>query len=117
MRDGSAFFPKIKVTIHKEEGFFGPGIAELMTYVEETGSVKEACRMMSLSYSKGWYILNRAEGELGYALIQRNHGGTAGGGASLTEEGKALLKRYYAFEKDVEIYAEKEFQKKFPEGL
>ena len=70
---------RVKVTIRKNNAFFGPGIAQLIRLIDELGSVKEACQSMGLSYSKGWFIINRAETELGYQLIRRNHGGRDGG--------------------------------------
>ncbi|MCI1722289.1 MAG: LysR family transcriptional regulator [Lachnospiraceae bacterium] len=117
MSDSEKFVPKIKLTIHGKESFFGPGIAELMSLVQEKGSVKNACREMGLSYTKGWTILNRAEKELGYPVIRRNHGGMDGGTSSLTEQGEKLLSDYYELEKDVDAYTRKAFRKKFPEGL
>lgn len=111
------FTPKVKLTIHGNESFFGPGIAELMSLIDSTGSVKNACREMGLSYTKGWMILNRAEKELGFPIIRRNHGGTAGGTSSLNESGKKLLKEYYELEQEVDAYARKAFRKKFPDGM
>ena len=107
----SPFEVRVKVQIHKETSFFGPGIVELLGYIRECGSVKDACRRMELSYSKGWFILNRAEEELGYPLIQRNHGGKKGGGAALTESCEKLLARYEELEKNIQAYAEEEFKK------
>ena len=104
---------KIKITFHGDESFFGPGIAELLALVGETGSVKDACKKMDLSYTKGWFILNRAEDQLGEILVERNHGGKEGGGASLTEFGKELLKEYDKLTADVEAYATREFRKRF----
>lgn len=104
---------KVKLTFHGDESFFGPGIAELMTSVENTGSVKEACKEMGLSYTKGWFILNRAEQQLGELLINRNQGGKEGGGTTLTPYGCELLKAYDEFSADVENYARKEFKKRF----
>ena len=34
----------MKVRVFRKEGAFGPGVAELMHHVEETGSLSEACR-------------------------------------------------------------------------
>ena len=108
---------KTKVTIHGEESFFGPGIVELLKLVGETGSVKLACSEMKLSYTKAWTIINRAEKELGYALINRSQGGKAGGGASLTEEGRQLILNYEELSGRINEYANKAFGEIFPDGL
>ena len=42
----------MKVRVFRKEGAFGPGVAELMHYVEETGSLSEACRCMGMAYSE-----------------------------------------------------------------
>ncbi len=110
---GQAYEPHAKVTIREGEGFFGPGIAQLLELLGETGSVKDACREMELSYTKGWHIINRAEEALGFALITRNQGGKAGGSSSLTQEGRDYLKRYRRFEADVMDYTRKSYQKHF----
>lgn len=96
---------RVKVTIRKNNAFFGPGIAQLIRLIDELGSVKEACQSMGLSYSKGWFIINRAETELGYQLIRRNHGGRDGGGASLTDEGHLFLDKFDRLEKRIADYA------------
>lgn len=111
------FVPKIKLTIRRGTSFFGPGIAELLTLLESSGSMKEACRTMGLSYTKGWRIVNTAEENLGYDLIVRQHGGTGGGASCLTDRGKNLLEKYYGLEKEVMEFTGEAFRRTFPEGL
>ena len=101
---------KVKVTIHKDESFFGPGIVMLLKLIDQTGSVKLACHEMGLSYSKAWTIINRAENQFGYALIARSQGGTKGGGASLTEKGRLAIDKYDRLEESVRTYARKTFE-------
>ena len=77
--------------------------------------MKEACGRMGMSYSKGWKIVNRAENELGYALILRHHGGRSGGSCSLTPESISLVRRYRALEERVKKYADTAFREMFAE--
>ena len=77
--------------------------------------MKEACSAMGMSYSKGWKIVNRAEKELEYALITRQHGGSRGGKCEITPKGAALIQRYEKLEKDVQEYTKKIFLEYFPE--
>jgi len=101
----------IKLTYKCEnEKFFGPGIAELLELVEKSASLKEACREMGLSYSKGRGIIKKAEAMLGFPLLTKQHGGLGGGASSLTEEGSVLLRNYRLLEEDVRRYAKKRFQ-------
>lgn len=105
-----AFTTKVKLTIRSEEGgFFGPGIAELLEYVDETGSVKEGCRKMGLSYTKGRLIIRKAERVLGFRLIEIRRGGTGGGASCMTDEGKRFLQEYRQLEADVSAYARERF--------
>ena len=78
--------PSIRLTLEKEERFFGPGVADLLELVEEKGSIQGACSEMGMSYSKSWKIIKRAERELGYPLLSSHNGGTAGGKSELTEK-------------------------------
>ena len=109
------FHPVIKVKIYNEDLVFVPGLTMLMSRIEQTGSMKEACAMMGMSYSKGWKIVNRAEQELHYDLIVRRHGGDRGGKCTLTEEGKSLLTRYENMNEDIRAYTKKRFREYFPE--
>ena len=108
---------KVKVTISKNENFFGPGIVALLELIDETGSVKEACRQMELSYTKGWHIINRAEKELDFELITRVRGGREGGGASVTPRGRSLIEKYKVMQAEIQTLAGEIYQKTFPDGL
>ena len=87
----TAVRPKVKLTLHRNERFFGPGICELLESIDETGSIQAAARQMDMSYTKAWKILNRAEKEMGFALITRMNGGRNGGSSVLTDEGKKAI--------------------------
>ena len=69
----------MKVRVFRKEGAFGPGVAELMHHVEETGLLSEACRCMGMAYSKGWRIMKHAEEDLGFPLMEGSRGGSRGG--------------------------------------
>lgn len=114
-KENVPFSVRVKLQFQGKNIFFGPGIAELLYQIQKEGSMKAACAGMELSYSKGWFILNRAEEELGYALIARNHGGKMGGGASLTEEAVRLLEKYELLKQEVEACAQSSFSRLFAE--
>lgn len=100
--------PRIKVQLTGSEPFFGPGVRTLMEWIREEGSVRDACEKMGLSYSKGRKMLDRAEKELGYTIVERSPGGKNGGGARVSDEGLKLLEKYERFEKELtETAAEK----------
>ena len=114
-REKKDFHLRVKLQINTDEPVLGRGVAELLELVEETGSMKEACGRMGMSYSKGWKITGRAEQELGYPLILRSHGGRTGGSCSVTQEGLSLIRRYRALEEKVKEYASGIFKDIFEE--
>lgn len=86
--------PFVKVSIEKESMFFNSRTKLLLILIQNTHSVRNACKHMALSYSKAWNMLNQLEEELGYAVVKRKHGGRNGGKTYLTEEGMEFLKKY-----------------------
>lgn len=108
-------YPVVTVRVFNENPVFGPGLVMLLGYIRETCSMKDACTEMGMSYSKGWKIVNRAERELGYELIVRQHGGTKGGNCEVTKEGLSLIQRYCDMEQELKRSALMVFEKYFPE--
>jgi molybdate transport system regulatory protein len=92
---------------------FGEGPYRLLKGVEKLGSLHQAAIEMKMSYRKAWLTLNTCEERLGFALIERQVGGTSGGGSHLTVKGKNFVKRYELFRKDVREGLEKTFKKHF----
>lgn len=105
--------PRLKVQIAGTEPFFGPGVRMLLLHIQSEGSVREACEKMGLSYSKGRKLLDRAERELGYTIVERSPGGKHGGSARVSEEGMRLLEKYERFEKELTEAAEEKFREIF----
>ena len=112
-RRNNAFHSSVQVRLGKEDLFFGPGKARLMEYIEETGSMQEACTKMELSYSKASKMMKKAEKQLGFKLLERRIGGSGGGGSRLTEEGRELLKKYRELTRRVQEDADKVFAEVF----
>ena len=91
--------PVISVSLNKEKPFFDSKIAMLLMLVDETKSVRAAGQRMQLSYSSCWNIIRTLESQLSYSLIERSQGGAGGSQSRLTPKGKALLDRFFAYEK------------------
>ena len=89
---------KMTIKLWKDDKVFGPGICQLLTKIEETGSMHQATARMGLAYSKAWKMMKTAEEGLGFALTERVSGGRAGGGSGVTEEGRKMMEQYLAFE-------------------
>jgi molybdate transport repressor ModE-like protein len=110
---GHPIQPVVQVRLKGTQMFFGPGCAELLEMIDQTGSIQEACARMELSYSKGSKMVKTMEQQLGYKIAERRAGGTGGGGTSLTDRGRKLLENYGALTKEIEQNAEEIFQKYF----
>jgi molybdate transport repressor ModE-like protein len=105
--------PFVRISIEKEALFFNSKTKLLLLLIQHTRSVRSACRHIALSYSKAWKMLNQLEQELGYAVVERKHGGSNGGKTYLTQEGLCFLERFQQFEENVRRYAKQEFNKVF----
>ncbi|MHC1746864.1 MAG: NTP transferase domain-containing protein [Cellulosilyticaceae bacterium] len=105
--------PFVRVSIEKETLFFNSRAKLLLILIQDTHSVRSACRHTALSYSKAWNMLNQLERELGYAVVERQHGGSKGGKTYLTKEGIEFLGKYQQFEQNIRQYAKDEFDRLF----
>jgi molybdate transport repressor ModE-like protein len=103
----------VKISIEKESLFFDSRTKLLLLLIQDTHSVRNACRQMALSYSKAWNMINYMEKELGYEVVERKHGGKNGGKTYLTKEGIEFLEKYEIFEENVRHFAKNEFDKLF----
>jgi molybdate transport system regulatory protein len=77
----------------------GPGKADLLTAIAETGSITAAGRAMGMSYKRAWYLLDTMNRCFREPLIHATKGGKGFGGARLTPMGKQVLDLYRAIEK------------------
>lgn len=107
--------PSVRVSIEKDISFLSPRLKLLLFLVADLHSVRQACAHMGLSYANAWTMINRLEQEVGYAVVDRKHGGSAGGYTMLTEKGTALVEAYQHFETLLEAYAQVNFDRLFRE--
>lgn len=89
----------------------GPGKADLLAGIAETGSISAAGRSMGMSYKKAWYLIDTMNRCFRQPLVEASKGGRAGGGARLTPMGEEVLSRY----RKLEIRAGKMFAKELQE--
>ena len=86
--------PRLWFQIRVGEGRFGPGKAELLRHIRETGSISAAARRMDMSYRRAWTLLEAVNALTDAPAVTTERGGAKGGGASLTPRGEALLDAY-----------------------
>lgn len=74
----------------------GPGKAELMEHIRDTGSISAAGRAMGMSYKRAWMLVEALNAGFCEPLVASARGGQGGGGAHLTATGEAVLAHYRA---------------------
>ncbi|MGH8173739.1 MAG: winged helix-turn-helix domain-containing protein [Rhodanobacteraceae bacterium] len=73
---------------------FGPGKADLLEGIRDTGSIAAAGRRMRMSYKRAWQLVEELNGLFDAPLVAASKGGAGGGGAMLTRAGEDALTRY-----------------------
>ena len=83
-------------------GFWlGPGKADLLQAIDETGSLSAAAALFAMSYKRGWSLVRELNRVFSGPLVETTKGGTGGGGsARLTPLGRHVLDRYRQMEAD-----------------
>lgn len=90
------------------ERFFGPGRAELLQKIAETGSINKAAKQMGMSYKKAWEMITALNTQASRPLVITQTGGDKGGGSSITEEAKQLIDYHQELRKRFLAFLEKE---------
>ena len=80
----------------------GPGKADVLQAIADTGSLAEAGRRLGMSYQRVWSLVAAMNGDFVEPLVVKQRGGAAGGGAQLTETGVRVLSIYRAIERDAQ---------------
>ncbi|MEQ1770571.1 MAG: LysR family transcriptional regulator [Devosia sp.] len=78
--------------------YLGPGRADLLEGIAATGSISAAGKAMGMSYKRAWSLVQALNEGFGAALVETSRGGSAQGGAALTEDGEAVLVHYRAMQ-------------------
>ena len=76
----------------------GPGKADLLQGIAELGSISAAGRRMKMSYKRAWSLVEEMNAAFAQPLVGSNRGGAGGGGAALTEAGRAVLAQFRGLE-------------------
>ncbi len=76
----------------------GPGKAELLELIRDTGSISAAGREMKMSYKRAWMLVEEMNAAFRDPLVASTRGGPGGGGARVTDVGLTMLRLYRAIE-------------------
>jgi molybdate transport system regulatory protein len=72
----------------------GPGKADLLEGIRDTGSISAAGRRMKMSYKRAWQLVEEMNICFRGPVVDANKGGSGGGGAQLTAIGEDVLARF-----------------------
>ena len=87
----------LRVTL-SEDFYIGPGRADLLEGIAETGSISAAGKRMDMSYKRAWSLVQALNEGWGSPLVETSRGGAGQGGATLTADGEFVLARYRAMQ-------------------
>lgn len=83
------------------ERAIGPGKADLLDGIVETGSISAAAKRMGMSYSRAWQLVDTMNRAFRTQIVAAARGGAGGGGAEVTVAGREILRRYRAMQVEV----------------
>lgn len=83
----------LRVTL-SDDFYIGPGRADLLERIAQTGSIAAAGKAMGMSYKRAWSLVQALNDGFGAPLVETSRGGSAQGGAELTASGREVLTRY-----------------------
>jgi molybdate transport system regulatory protein len=79
-----------------DSAMLGPGKAQLLELIRETGSISAAGRQIGMSYKRAWTLVEEMNAAFRDPLVASARGGPGGGGAILTDTGEQVLRHYLA---------------------
>jgi molybdate transport system regulatory protein len=86
-------FPRLRIMV-RPGLVLGPGKVELLEAIGRTGSISAAGRDMGMSYRRAWLLVSALNEMFGRVLVSTSPGGAGGGGAEVTEFGRAVIEAY-----------------------
>jgi molybdate transport system regulatory protein len=103
--------PRLRIRLYFADGsMLGPGKADLLAMISETGSIAAAGRRMGMSYKRAWSLVDVMNSMFKAPLVASSRGGASHGGATLTETGEQVLALYRSLESKSRAGAEQEIQ-------
>ncbi|MFL5532041.1 MAG: winged helix-turn-helix domain-containing protein, partial [Gemmatimonadales bacterium] len=89
----------------------GPNYFRFLRAVEESGTIRQAGKTVGWSYRTCLNRIRRMEDILGLRVLETARGGSSGGGARLSAEGRRLVAIFERWQRDMTDYSLRAFQK------
>lgn len=88
---------KTRIRVFRDEAnAFGPGKADLLESLLQTGSLNRSASAMKMSYVKALALVHAMNECFAEPLVLLTRGGSKGGGTQVTEAGQVVLAEYRA---------------------
>lgn len=106
---------KVKVWIDDNENnlVFGGGKTEVLKYIDQTGSISKAAKIVGMNYKKAWTHIKILEEHIEDELVQTKKGRGEDSGSSLTPKAREIINTYEVLQEDIKEYAKKRFDELF----
>jgi len=106
--------PRLRIVMG-EGLILGPGKVDLIEAIERKGSISGASREMGMSYRRAWLLVDALNTMFGRPIVTAAPGGSKGGGAEVTELGRAIAKAYRRIEQRTRTAIQEELAPFYPE--
>ncbi len=93
----SKLHPRLRI-LFGDHIALGPGKADLLSVIAETGSIRRAAQRLDMSYMRAWKLVQTMNACFGEPLVIVARGGTLHGGARLSLTGQKALALYRKME-------------------
>jgi molybdate transport system regulatory protein len=104
--------PRVKAwLVAGDEFLMGPRYVRLLEEVDRSGSIREACARIGLSYRTCLNRIRQMERVLGTRVLHTSRGGAAGGGSELTDEARDIIRLYRAWRSELEQSSDELFRR------
>lgn len=80
--------------LHFDGGDISPRRLHLLQAIATAGSVSQAAKQVGITYKAAWDAVEIMNNLAGEPLVNRQHGGKGGGGATLTDSGQQIVNLY-----------------------
>lgn len=84
--------------VFSAERKIGPGKVDLLETIARTGSISSAARELGMSYRRAWLLMDEFGRLFKRPILTTAAGGAHGGGAELTDFGRAVIAAYRRIE-------------------
>lgn len=89
---------------HNGKNLAGQGRIELLSRINDSGSISQAAKAMGMSYKSAWDAVDAMNNAAGSPLVERSAGGKGGGGTRLTDAGLQLIAAFRRYQEEHERF-------------